>query len=78
MVKQNKQLSTSRNLVRIHPLARIEIEKLQQQEYNGLIPFTQASHEYVRKKQLLEEQNTKLRKQLDDLLKDTNRRKPLL
>lgn len=67
----------SKNIVRLHPEAREEIERIQNVQYNGRIAFTQASRELVEQKRNLEQKNRELQKRVEELLSNSRRTKLL-
>lgn len=68
----------SRNIARIHPDCRREIENIQYGKYHGKIPFTQASRELVEQKKELEQQNKELQRKIESLISSAGRRTRLL
>jgi hypothetical protein len=68
----------SRNIARLHPDCRREIENIQYGKYQGKIPFTQASRELVEQKKELEQENKQLQKRIEELISVSGRRNRLL
>lgn len=67
-----------KNIVRVHPALREEIENIRMIKYNGRVPFTQASYDLVEQKRILEKQNKDLQKKVDELIGKQTRRSNLL
>lgn len=65
-----------KNIVRIHPELRREIQKIQDTKPG--LPFTRASYEIIEQKRQLEEQNRDYQKRIQELLSSNNRRTRLL